>query len=389
MRPVAIDLFSGAGGLSLGLEQAGYDIGCAVDKDPIHAATHQYNFSYCLTLNQSVADTTVVDIHRGIGDREIHLVAGGPPCQGVSTMGRRAIDDPRNQQMAEFVRLVGELKPRYFLFENVPGLTVGMCQQLLHELLESFAKVGYRIQPWQILNAANYGVPQNRKRLFLLGAREDVALPCYPSPITQVGGGLLSPTPTCEMALGDLPNADDFEELLDSDSTLFSPSTSPSVYAQQMRCDSGRGWYFGYRRNYQRSLLTCSARTLHHQKTRDRFRDTPEGEIEEVSRFHKLSSQGIANTLRAGTDTKKGSHTSPRPIHYKYPRCTTVREMARLHGLPDWFRLHPTKWHGARQVGNAVPPPLARQLGFAILKADGISPCVPSQVVGFGKTSFL
>ena len=93
-----------------------------------------------------------------------------------------------------------------------------------------------------------------------------------------------------------------------------------------------------------------------------------------MSRFLRLHPEGICNTLRAGTASDRGAHTSPRPIHPKLARVITVREAARLHGYPDWFRFHATKWHGFRQIGNSVPPPLARAVAASLLTADGVSP---------------
>jgi DNA (cytosine-5)-methyltransferase 1 len=111
--------------------------------------------------------------------------------------------------------------------------------------------------------------------------------------------------------------------------------------------------------------------------------------VEPISRFFKLPPDGVSNTLRAGTDAARGAFTSPRPIHYKYPRCITVREMARLHGFPDWFRFHRTKWHGARQIGNAVPPPLARAVASSVIAAMGIIPKREKKVLDLGSTSLL
>ena len=142
-RPLTVDLFAGAGGLSLGLEQAGYEIAAAVEYDPIHAAVHQFNFPYGRTLCADVSKVSGAQIRANsdISDAEIHLVAGGPPCQGISLMGRRTIDDPRNVLLKEFVRLVLELKPRYFLMENVAGLMIGDHRQLLDEVVELIEKV--------------------------------------------------------------------------------------------------------------------------------------------------------------------------------------------------------------------------------------------------------
>jgi DNA (cytosine-5)-methyltransferase 1 len=111
--------------------------------------------------------------------------------------------------------------------------------------------------------------------------------------------------------------------------------------------------------------------------------------VEPISRFFKLSPDGLSNTLRAGTDGARGAFTSPRPIHYEYSRCITVREMARIHGMPDWFRLHATKWHGARQIGNSVPPPLARAVAGEIMKALGMRAVRTEKSQPLGETGLL
>ncbi|MEM7518487.1 MAG: DNA cytosine methyltransferase, partial [Planctomycetota bacterium] len=111
--------------------------------------------------------------------------------------------------------------------------------------------------------------------------------------------------------------------------------------------------------------------------------------VEPISRFFKLPEGGVSNTLRAGTDGARGAFTSPRPIHYKHDRCITVREMARLHGFPDWFRFNVTKWHGARQIGNAVPPPLARAIAESVVEALGDVPSRPVGSVPLGDAKLL
>jgi len=174
-RPIGIDLFSGVGGLGLGFEQAGFDVVAAVEIDPIHCAVHAYNFPQCVMLPHSIADLTGAEIRRrtGIGRRRIDVVFGGAPCQGFSMIGHRALDDPRNSLVREFVRIVNELRPSYFVFENVKGLTVGEHKKLLDEFIEEFAHRGYRTRlPWEVLDTANFGVPQHRERLILMGARK-------------------------------------------------------------------------------------------------------------------------------------------------------------------------------------------------------------------------
>ena len=394
-RPIGIDLFAGAGGLSLGFEQAGFDVMAAVEVDPIHAAIHEFNFPHCVVLPQSVADLTGKKIREAakIGDRGVDVVFGGAPCQGFSLIGQRAFDDPRNQLVKDFVRLVKELDASYFLFENVKGLTVGRHRQFLEEVISEFAAIGYQVRsPWQVLNASAYGVPQERERLILLGAKAGLDLPNYPVPFTRSAGknkGNLPICPTCEDALGDLPEAEDYEILFDQDYVLTPNWGKPSPYARQMRCLEDKFWYFGYRRSFEPNLLTASTRTHHTAISRRRFAATPPGTTEPISRFFRLPRHGVSHTLRAGTDASRGAFTSPRPIHYEKARCITVREMARLHGFPDWFRFHSTKWHGARQIGNAVPPPLARAIALEIIKVLGITPSKPKEIIQLGDPQVL
>ena len=382
-RPTVLDIFAGAGGLALGFEQAGFDIAAAIELDPVHAATHAFNFPQCRTLCGDATEIRGADILRKLPD-PIDVVVGGAPCQGFSMMGKRALDDPRNQLVKHFLRLVVELEPSVFVLENVRGLTVGKHRQLLEELTAEFQAVGYSVTlPWQVLNARDYGVPQDRQRLFLFGSK-GVAVPSYPLP------AILTQPPSCRDALHDLPNAEDFDELRDSDSVrIESTGADLSAYAREMRCLSNDAWHFGYVRDWNPTLMTASLRTNHTEISRRRFRDTRPAAVEPISRFYKLAANGMSNTLRAGTDTARGAFTSPRPIHYRYDRCVTVREMARLHGFPDWFRFHVTKWHGARQIGNSVPPPLARAVAGSVLDALGFTPTRPLGSIPLGSPDLL
>ncbi len=397
MRPIGIDLFAGAGGLSLGFEQAGFDIAAAVEIDPVHCAVHKYNFPKTAVVPLSVESLGAEQIRKaaGIGSKTVDCVFGGAPCQGFSLIGHRAIDDPRNKLALDFVRIVSELKARMFVFENVKGLTVGKHKDFLKELVVTFGEFGYDVRvPWKVLNAGNFGAPQFRERLILFGCRKGEMMPDYPAEKTNLSGRKkiiagLADGPTCIDALGDLPDADKFQELLNSDAVKTSKLTKPSVYAAELRCLTNSAWHFGYARDWDRSLLTSSARTEHTEISRRRFAETEPGSVEPISRFFKLPNNGVSNTLRAGTDGARGAFTSPRPIHYRHNRCVTVREMARLHGFPDWFRFNVTKWHGARQIGNAVPPPLARAIAGEVMKALGIEPTRPKQTLALGNESLL
>ena len=398
-RPTVVDLFAGAGGMSLGFEQAGFDVVAAVELDPIHAATHHFNFPTAATLAYSVvgldARTILRHIAESNGSNRVDVVCGGPPCQGFSLMGQRILDDPRNQLVRQFVRLVVDLDARYFVFENVKGLTIGKHVKFLRLLISEFRERGYNVtEPWRVLNAKNYGVPQDRERLFLLGSRKGLPLPDYPEIITDDMPDLFCPTdirpvPTCREALEDIPDIEQFKELMTVDSVHLPRWKPKASYARELHCLSASCWHYGYRRRWDDTLLTSSMRSSHTDISRRRFAETKQGDVEPISRLFKLSQNGQSNTLRAGTDSARGAFTSPRPIHYKHARCVSVREMARLHGYPDWFRFHITKWHGARQIGNSVPPPLARAIASSIIHALGVKPCIPKNILDLGSPGLL
>jgi DNA (cytosine-5)-methyltransferase 1 len=422
-RPIAIDLFAGAGGLSLGLEQAGFDVVASVEYDPIHCAVHSYNFPLTEVICGDITATTRRELRLAIRsgmqmhghdlrtwDQDIDLVAGGPPCQGFSTIGQHLIDDKRNRLVFEFFRVVSELKPRYFLMENVPGMMGGGHKTgILDRLIEEFTEAGYDVvEPPRVLLAALYGVPQDRRRLVLLGARRGLPLPAYPDPIVQPRLKHAGARPLTRMlledlpigpsvwdAIGDLPDADDFPTLLASDEVALSPqlvadmATHGTAYSRMLRGESDEPDDFSHPRTWDASILTSSMRTVHTALSVRRFIETVPGTVEPVSRFYRLTSDGLCNTIRAGTGSEHGAFTSPRPLHPRLPRVLTVREAARLHSFPDWFRLHQTKWHGFRQVGNAVPPLLGRAVGREIARALGIEPKAPAVSIPLGDPTLL
>ena len=365
--------------MSLGFEQAGFDVLVAVDNDPVHLATHSYNFPLASPLCADVATLDPNDLLRAARAAAKNLpggqplsgtvdcVFGGPSCQGFSSIGRRNPSDPRNELLNSFAGVVEALQPRSFVIENVPGLLAPAYQRTLRKLLTRLETAGYGLanhgEPL-VLDAADYGVPQRRKRVFLVGVLQDEALPHVPSKSSE--------KVTVADALADLPNADDFDVLLRRDWTTLAAAQrremnkAASAYAQLMRLDHDG---LARPRNWDPTRLTCSGRTVHTAAVVKRFRDTPPGSEETVSRNPRLQADAQSTTLRAGTGRDHGSFSAARPIHYAYPRVVTVREAARLHSYPDWFRLHVTKWHGFRQVGNSVPPLLARAVAESIVSA--------------------
>jgi DNA (cytosine-5)-methyltransferase 1 len=425
-RPTAVDLFSGAGGLSLGAEQAGMDVLAAVEYDPICAAVHQFNFPRTEIVCGDIAGLTASTIrtaaakgwrahgYRDAWNETIDVVVGGPPCQGFSLIGKRAFDDPRNQLVFSFARLVGGLKPRYFIMENVPGLAsvrAGAREnspRLLDLLVEEFSSFGYKLHEPQTLNAYNFGIPQDRRRLILIGWREGEKPPTYPQHQTRGRtrqGQVITPTrgrdgvlplcPTVHDAIGDLPNLDDFPQLAYSDEAPL-PDKQQSIqlrsispYAARLRGTRRDTGDLSYRRTWDKSIMTSSQQTSHAPKVATRFRRTIRGHPEPISRFFRLHPDAVSPTLRAGTHYDRGSFNAPRPIHPDHGRVISVREAARLHSYPDWFRFHWTKWHGFREVGNSLPPRLARAVAAEVVLALGRSLSRPSKSLRLGDQELL
>lgn len=357
-KPRAIDLFCGAGGMSLGFEQAGFDIVAAADIDPVHVETYRKNFVH---TRAHTVDLSAVcgDELRSLADipASIDVVFGGPPCQGFSLIGKREINDPRNHLTYHFGRLVVQLNPRYFVLENVPGILATTTRSILARFLHLMRSSGYRVlTPIQVLDASDYLVPQRRRRAFILGYRKGELPPSYPTPER--------PCPITDLsvwsAISDLAAIDDCDKLEASDECSWNGSPS-SPYVRLIEHRLGNG-------SRTNSLSGCR-RTVHSPSTIRRFAATPVGTSEPISRFFRLDPDGYAHSLRAGTGPDKGSFSAPRPIHPNYPRCITVREGARLHSYPDWFQFHPTIWHGFRQIGNSVPPMMALAVGNSIRQA--------------------
>ncbi|WP_405662027.1 DNA cytosine methyltransferase [Streptomyces sp. NBC_01166] len=398
-RPVAIDLFAGVGGLSLGFEQAGFDVLAAVEYDPVHAAAHRYNFPLTEVLCRDVKNIGRTEIisaaHRGwrlhhrsgpAWDGAVDVIIGGPSCQGFSTMGHRNQHDERNDLLLEFVRIVTEVRPRAFCLENVPGLLQDKYSIVRETALTRLRSAGYRISGFdKVVNAAQYGVPQNRKRVVIMGALDTEVAPLTPSP-TLV---------SVAESFAQLPDASDNARLLDVDKAPISDfpqsnwMSESSVYADFIGGCRKDPADLSRPRIWDSSMLTNSRLSAHTAESIRRFSRTAQGTVEPVSRFYRLSLTGQSRTLRAGTGRERGAFTSPRPLHPIRDRVITVREAARLHSFPDWFGFHITNWHGHRQIGNSVPPLLARAAGQRIAQALETSPVRGRAEIRLGDESLL
>lgn len=373
-RPIAIDFFCGAGGLSLGFEQAGFDIVLGVDRDPYHCSAHERNFPYGKTLCASVTDLTGEFIKKYCSlDQEVDVIIGGPPCQGFSMMGKRNLDDPRSSLVAEFVRLIKEIRPKAFVMENVPGMMLGKTKPYFDFVIESFTELGYVIQyPVKTLVASDYGAPQKRERLFILGVRKDINQTAPNYPVGPIKGQVYAHN--VGDAFDGLPSIKNIQELYDNDFLKINEYLTPtSNYSKVMMGFAKDATDLSYPRTCKDDVIFGFKRTKHSQSSIDLYEHTQPGSVVPGHKLPKLSFEGLSPTLRAGSESERGSHTAPRPIHPEDPRCITVREAARLHGYPDWFAFYPVVHHGFRQVGNSVSPLVARNVGYQILEVLGLN----------------
>lgn len=351
-QPKVVDLFSGVGGFSLGFEQAGFDVALAIDDHEITLDTYKKNFPETTAEQLDLADASrreILDL-LPVGKEEIDVVIGGPPCQGFSFMGNQDPDDPRNELLERFGEHVVSINPDYFVAENVTGLLSDVGKEYLSRFMEIVNSGGYNVvRPVRTLDAANFGVPQNRERVIILGYKSGIAPPQYPD--SSVHDNSVSD------ALGDLPDS-----LLSAniDNGVYRDGLDdPSEYVVELN-----GW-----RNTPENTdgITGLEPVSHTDRVRNRFATVEPGESDDVSHFHRLHPEEKSNTLRAGSSRDRGTHTPARPIHPSAPRCITVREAARLQSFPDWFEFHQTKYHGLRQIGNSVPPLLAKHIGEELI----------------------
>lgn len=344
----AIDLFAGCGGLSKGFMDAGYNIIVGVDNDQAALNTFARNHNGAKTLNADLSKQETFDeIVQIAGDRSIDVIIAGPPCQGFSLTGPRNFDDPRNKLYLAVLEMVRQYQPKGFIIENVPGMATMYEGQVKEEVLRRFKEMGYNVE-CKILCAADYGVPQMRKRLVFMGVRADIGIPRFPDPVLTPESYV-----TCRDALSDLPSRE-HELGIDEDVYTCEPQTD---YQRLMRGDC--------------TVLRNHIATAHKQFVKDtialvpeggNWRDLPEG-VGESRKFHEAWTRYDGNKPSRTIDTGHRNH-----FHYKYNRVPTIRENARLQSFPDDFVFTGTKTQQNRQVGNAVPPLLGYHLGNALKK---------------------
>lgn len=349
-----LDLFSGAGGLSRGFYDAGYDVVLGVDFDEAALKTFKENHGTAEAMKLDLFDHANIDViieylfKNGIN---LDVLVGGPPCQGFSVAGPRNMNDKRNSLYTAMVKLAERVKPQAVILENVPGMVQTNGGIGAKRVVEDFAKIGYRMVP-KLLFAPDYGLPQMRKRVFFVGLRDSDSDFKFPEPIVDKKDYV-----TCEEAIGDLPS------LQTSDGNI--------IYGEEVQdyiCEA--------QNDYQRKMRSNSEKVHNHigsipiEKTKHMISLVPEGknykalppEYQGIYKYHealtRYHSKKPSNTINTG-------HRSH--FHYKWNRIPTVRESARLQSFPDDFIFYGNKSEQYRQVGNAVPPMLGQVVAEALL----------------------
>ena len=352
LTPTCLDLFSGAGGLSIGFSMAGGIPLGAVDIDPDSITTYKRNFP----MAQDVACCPIESWQPTTRPGSVDVIIGGPPCQGFSlARGLRFMDDPRNSLYKYFVNLVGAYKPKWIVMENVEGITNIGGGTILEQILEDFANVGYQIE-CRVVNMAQYGIPQLRKRAIFVGNRQGIRF--------------------------DWPKVSHYDtRKTKPESTLFGNDTMPfnSVNSALSDLMLPQGNYFSHRANSQmrgpRNRLAHSepAFTLRVRgdefalcehpataafipgpmPTKDIVYTDPQNELQELLRNSRPSwaeSESIVRTNEKAPPRLQGT------------RRLTIREQARLQTFPDWVKFEGRVTSQARQIGNAVPPLFSSQV---------------------------
>ena len=351
---IGIDLFAGAGGLSLGLSKAGFDMKLGIEIEKNSASTLQNNNPDQTVLTEDIRKLKPLTVLKNIGLKptEIDLIAGGPPCQGFSksNMRSRIVSNPLNDMYLEYFKFVKAIKPEIFLFENVAGLTLLPYGERYQEILKFGEKLKYNIQT-DIVDSQNYGVPQQRKRVLIIGTKQknENFFSYNEKSLTTV-----------KDAINDLPvveNGNNIDEL------LYQKNHGLSLYQKKMRKHSEK--------TVRNNIVTKNSDLI-----LDRYKHIPEGgnwkNIPQSLMKNYKNPQNCHGWIyyRLKWDSPSVVISNFRKNMLIHPRCDrglTVREAARLQSFPDNYIFYGTKESQQQQVANAVPPLMAEKIGRKIL----------------------
>jgi DNA (cytosine-5)-methyltransferase 1 len=364
-----IDVFCGAGGLSLGAARAGFTVLGAVDLDKDAIEAHKRNFPTSVHLQRNVARMSGATLSSevGLANGELAGLVGGPPCQGFSVIGARDESDARNRLFVHFFRLVAEMRPKFFLAENVPGVMYAAHGKLVKSAMSQVAG-HYSILPPLKVAARQYGAPTSRTRIFFIGY-----LPEHFRPLTIEDFSPPARVRSVHVkeALKGLPGRISQDWQSEDQGWRTVQHSGRSYYGSRLRghVPPGVGDIEALRRLRRERLVSGCLGTAHSAKVARRYERIEAGRRDPVSRSPRLRPDGFCPTLRAGTGFDHGRFQAVRPLHPTQARVITPREAARLQGFPDWYQFAPSKWHSFRQIGSSVSPIVAERLLAAVRSA--------------------
>jgi DNA (cytosine-5)-methyltransferase 1 len=354
-----IDLFAGAGGLSSGFSRLGFNILLANEVNSEIAKTYQYNHKKTLVLVEDIRKITLDSIKSKLEGKSVHVITGGPPCQGFSMSGYRIrknvfMDDPRNMLFKEYYRIVAGINPDYFVIENVEGLLTMQSGIIKDTIIELFEDLGYHVTVG-VTNAGEYGVPQSRRRVVFLGSKKSKL--DFPR-ITHSPDNNLKPFVTIKDAISDLS----FLESGEGEPIVKYNYAPETEYQRARRQDS--------------HLLFNHVATKHSKLAIERMKLVPPGgNREQLPKEHKTKSVHSGAYGRMEWDkpattitTRFDTPSTGRVIHPCLNRTITVREAARLQSFDDNYKFLGSRSSQGIQVGNAVPPLLAEAFAKVILE---------------------
>lgn len=335
-----LDLFCGCGGLSLGFEEAGYNVLLGIDIWEDALKTYAYNHKHSKILCADMSTLRGEDVKDVVGDNSVDVIIGGPPCQGFSIAGKRIVDDDRNKLYKGFVRMVEYFKPKAFVMENVPNILSIGDGVVRESIINDFKSLGYTVEN-KVLTASDYGVPQNRRRAVFVGLMKgnfDFDIPMVAEKVTT------------EEALSDLPE----QSIEDGGKYLVESS---SEYQKLMRTNSTGVFNHEVTQHNEQTVRIISM-----VPDGGNYKDLPQ-ELQGTRKVHiawtRLNSKRPSITI----DTGHRHH-----FHYKWNRVPTVRESARIQSFPDDFIFLCSKTSQYKQVGNAVPPLMAKAIAKQLKK---------------------
>ncbi|MEP0365718.1 MAG: DNA cytosine methyltransferase [Cyclobacteriaceae bacterium] len=403
VNPKAISLFCGAGGCSFGFKKAGYDVVYASDIDSKAIETYQTNFPNTFAEERDIAtlDCSKLLNELSIRKGELDILIGGPPCQGFSTAGTRFWDDPRNQLLKEYVRCLEELQPKWFLMENVEGLLTTKNGEYLFEATKAFIELGYNVRIDKIY-AHEYGVPQRRKRVFIVGNRLGLDFE-LPTPLNLASGKIYKnssvtlndafinlPKPSMEVSSSlkyDLVEYSDLFKYFESKQGQISDHFHVPINGIQLERIKSL--------NPGNTMKDLPEHLQHESYKKRAFRRVMDGTPSEKRGGAPSGLKRLFGNQPCLTITSAATREF---IHPFEDRTLTIRECARIQTFPDYFEFRGNQSQKIQQIGNAIPPLLAhvfaehikkrygfeeiknedsgKLIGFSLSKASAMSPAL-------------